>query len=56
MDKELPLVHLEGKTFVDVNATVAKAKKILETNNEVILIARQTEIARIGMIIKSIEE
>lgn len=52
---EVRLIHIEGKSFVDVNATVAQAKALLENNNEVTLIARQTEISRIGMIIKAVE-
>lgn len=52
---ELRLKHVEGKSFVDVNGTIAEAKTLLETNNEITLVARQTEISRIGMIIKTVE-
>ena len=48
---ELRLKHVEGKSFVDVNGTIAEAKTLLETT----LVARQTEISRIGMIIKTVE-
>lgn len=49
---EIKLKHVEGKSYVDVRASIDEAKKALETNNSITLVARQTEISRIGMIIK----
>ena len=54
---EVRLIHLKDKkNYVDVEATVVLAIKILQANKEVTLVARQTQISRIGMIIKQLEE
>lgn len=39
---EVRLSQIPDKAYVDVAASVDKAKKVLETNNSIILVARQS--------------
>jgi hypothetical protein len=53
---EVRLEHIADKNYVDVEKSVGKAKIAFETNNSIILVARQSEIARAGIVIKTLEE
>lgn len=47
---------VEGKNYVDVEATVKAVREALKDNKEVEFISKQTEISRAGMVIKRVEE
>ena len=53
---EVKLLHIADKNYVDVDKSVGMAKTAFETNNSIILVARQSEIARAGIVIKTLEE
>jgi hypothetical protein len=46
----------KGINHVNVDKTVEAIKKQLESSKEVELISRQSEISRVGMIMKRVEE
>jgi L-fucose isomerase-like protein len=46
----------KGVQHVSVDKTVAVVGKELESNDQVELVARQSEISRVGMIMKKVEE
>lgn len=56
MSEPIKSILVEGKTHVNVDATVQQIKRQLQSQGEVEYIAKKYEISRVGLIIKQVEE
>ena len=55
-EKQVSLKLIEGKNFVDVEASVQHIKQQLENVNTIEVIAKGIEISRVAIVIRRVEE